>query len=133
MKTDFEKLIRYINFYFSKFLQIPICGEHWKGTSDSYEFVMKEANRYLQEFKENVPPFNPKNFSENELLTLGFSWWDESKQLFLIPLNIFFIIPDETILTDFNGEIRIKDKNFDDLETRFGVMAYGFTRGQLSF
>lgn len=63
--------------------------------------------------------------TQDELLALGFRWWDEKHELLLIPLKLFPQIPDGTVLTCINGKKAVKGKDKIDDDTRAGLIAYG--------
>lgn len=54
-------------------------------------------------------------------------WWDQDHKLWLITPQEYAELPDGIILTAIDGEQVTKTKDFDDLGTRGGHIAYGFT------
>ena len=68
---------------------------------------------------------NVTDKTEEELLNLGFRWWDEKHELLLVPLKLFNQIPDGTEFTCISGEKAVKGKDPIDDDTRGGLMAYG--------
>jgi len=65
-----------------------------------------------------------KSFTNEQLFALGFGRWDD--KLRLIPLWAWNYIPDGESLTSISGEIIVKGSQHDDLDVRFGCVAYGF-------
>lgn len=65
--------------------------------------------------------------SKEELNMLGFMNWDNNTKFHLIPLWIFPFVPDDMVLTSFNG-VCCKKSELKDLDTRFGCLAYGVMR-----
>lgn len=51
--------------------------------------------------------------------------WNE--ELWLLTINEYNELPDNTQLKCIDNEIVIKGKDYIDLDTRFGVIAYGLT------
>ena len=51
--------------------------------------------------------------------------WNE--ELWLLTINEYNELPDNTQLKCIDDEIVIKGKDYIDLDTRFGVIAYGLT------
>lgn len=50
------------------------------------------------------------------------------------PLNLWLLteeeykeVPDGTVLLSINDECKVKGKDYIDMDTRFGVLAYGLT------
>lgn len=65
----------------------------------------------------------------DELLELGFRLWDEDAgALYLIPLGLYTSLPDGTVLTSIFGDTKIKGDDLIDLDTRFGVIAWGIDK-----
>lgn len=63
--------------------------------------------------------------TEEELLDLGFRWFDKESGLLLVPLKLFDQIPNGTKLICIDGREKIKGTDDIDLDTRAGLIAYG--------
>jgi hypothetical protein len=65
-----------------------------------------------------------QSMSLTSLNTLGYINWDGEHRL--IPLDYFHAIDDGEELIDIMGNKVIKGKDYIDLDTRGGCIAYGF-------
>jgi len=62
--------------------------------------------------------------TNEQLMSIGFQFYDEIQAL-LIPLWVYHFIPDGTELTSINGEVKIKGKDYIDLDVRGGFISFG--------
>jgi len=117
MSESFKILIGY-----STYLTNILNYDTWKDEEIGKKFREKEKTvkkGCQKKFLENEIDFS--ELSEKELQLLGFSTFNESCKN-LIPPWIFRLLPNNTRLVSFNGEMKIK-KDADD-DVRFGVTAY---------
>jgi hypothetical protein len=103
----FEQLQRYINTRFSYLSQ----GYHYENWSD--EFCRKELNETFDHFDKALAKVTVpwETFTIDQMLQLGFCWWDESNTLLLIPLYL-------------KNQFYTKGSEYD-ADCRFGCLAYG--------
>ena len=93
-------------------------------TSWDSKFSVKQITEYSLKTKEELITDIPFSLlTKNQLIKLGFQTRDNS--LFLTPLDIYNLISDDTVLTSIDGSTVQKKLN-NDLECRFGCVAYGF-------
>lgn len=55
-----------------------------------------------------------------------------NKELWLLTIDEFNALPDGTHLQCIDNEISVKGKDYIDMDTRFGVIAYGLTQQLVS-
>lgn len=93
----------------------------------SDEFSYKEIKESYLNIKEHLSVIlgDITKLSKEELNILGFEKWEEERDLYLIPLWAFDLIPDGTELESIGGDKVIKGKDEIDLDVRFGCIAYG--------
>ena len=60
-----------------------------------------------------------------ELQALGFRWWTNDGP-YLIPLSLWDKVPDGTELVSINGNVVVKGVDPIHLDTRHGLLAFGF-------
>ena len=101
--------------------------------TDDIENILKE---YHTVYKLRDVPYNPvdapqtfavadlKSVSKNTLYRYGFVNWDDS--LLLIPVWAFNLIKDGEVLTSISGSKETKGKDYIDLDSRAGALAFGF-------
>jgi len=70
-----------------------------------------------------------RRFNEEELVQLGFSYWDE--ELLLASPLLLSLIKDGTVLTTINGDKETVGVDKMSFDSRFGASAYGFTIPEL--
>ena len=63
--------------------------------------------------------------SKAALLELGFRQYNEASNLMLVPDKLYEEIPNGTTLTSIFGEKVVKGTDYIDLDTRFGLLAFG--------
>lgn len=56
------------------------------------------------------------------------AWWDEEKILWLVTPEEFALLPDGFVLHAIDGEQAVKGRDWIDMDTRFGHLAYGASR-----
>lgn len=65
------------------------------------------------------------NMDQEELESHGFRWWDEKNGIMLVPHSLYGALPNGTVLYDINGGTVVKGQDNIDMDTRFGLLAYG--------
>jgi len=104
-------------------------------TAMSFEYESWSDDFRLSEIRDAYNTFTDDNdvdwrlFTKDELVSLGFSAWDED--LILVPLWAYQICKDGVELTSFYGEKVVKGKDMIDTDVRFGCIAFGFTTSEL--
>lgn len=105
----FEDLQRYINRLFNS------ISECYFYKSWSQEYIKERINEIYDKFNKNLEKekenISWESFTIDQYQQLGFSFWDESKSLLLIPLYL-------------KNQFYTKDDKYDD-DVRFGCLAYG--------
>lgn len=90
----------------------------------SYECVKEIYNTLLKEIRDLV---NFANLDAKTAKTLGLRKWDNTNPaLFLIPIYLVPLIPVGIELTTIRGDKIIYDGSNIELESRYGMLAYGF-------
>lgn len=77
-------------------------------------------------FNRRVTVAELKEVPAAQLLALGFCNWDEN--LVVIPLWVYNYIKDGEELVSIDDTVKIKNKDYIDLDVRFGCIACGFKR-----
>lgn len=89
------------------------------------EFSWKETDKILDKFtKEVVGKLSWQDLTIAELDALGFGRWSEETELRLIPVYLYWAIPQDIEVTCFDGST--KKLSEADTDNRFGCLAYGF-------
>jgi len=106
-------------------IQMGLSYENW-----SDEFSYKEIKESYLNIKNLLKEIigDITTLSKEELKELGFAKWEEERELYLIPLWAFDLIPDGTELESISGDKIIKGKDEIDLDVRFGCIAYGLKK-----
>lgn len=121
MNNSLTVVMRNVARILMKSVQTGITYEKW-----SDEFSYKEIKESDLSIKEHLSVIlgDITKLSKEELNILGFEKWEE-RDLYLIPLWAFDLIPDGTELESIGGDKVIKGKDEIDLDVRFGCIAYG--------
>lgn len=59
------------------------------------------------------------------------AWWDKEKTLWLVTKDEFAQLPDGFELTAIDGDKAIKGKDFIDMDTRCGHIAWGASKAAI--
>lgn len=67
------------------------------------------------------------NATEAELIVMGFQYYklNTNDKILLIPEQLYHRIPNGTLVFSINGNQCIKGKDYIDMDTRGGYLAYG--------
>ena len=105
-------------------LLCSICGQIYSYENWSDEFCRQEIN---EAFSYNIENYyiDPYKLSREELISIGFSKWDEDGDLLLIPLWVYPFLEDGIKLTCIDDTKAIKGKDEIDLDIRCSCIAYG--------
>lgn len=122
MRDDVKIINNYKNYIVSKNSQV-FEYQNW-----SEDFKLKEISDAYNKFIEDND-IDWRNFTKDELIELGFSYFDEN--LIVMPLWAYHICKDGIELTCISGDKAVKGKDNIDTDIRFGCLAYGFTTNEL--
>jgi len=122
MREELQKINNYKNYIIS----INATAFEYDGWSD--DFKLKEIREAYVRFRNDLS-YDFRKFTKEELLSLGFSYWDDN--LIVMPLWAYHICEDGLILTSINDDTAVKGKDDIDTDVRGGCLAYGFTVKEL--
>ena len=91
---------------------------------------MKSSKYTISQLKE-MKNVDFVQFTQDELTQFGFSNFFLQQELMLAPKWIFEVMIPGTTLTSINGETKTFGSDKIDLDTRFGITAWGLTKSQL--
>ena len=120
-KTTFEvaKIIRQII--------VNAAADGMNYLSWTPKMITKMLRGLPEEIRKNAffSPIDPTDLTEKEMIEIGFRKWEEENPMYLIPLWLFPFLQEEINAECINGEKRIFKKSEMDIDTRFGLLAYG--------
>jgi len=90
------------------------------------EFKLKYIFKRYEELQNSFSDIDFEQLQEDELLELGFRFWDDD--IILIPLWLLNNIKDGTIVISISGKVLVKGKHYIDKDVRCGCLALGFLR-----
>lgn len=93
-------------------------------------YTLDRSVKLFESIKKEMSDVDFTQFNSEELNTLGFSAWDDDG-LMLAPRWVFAVMKKDTLLTSINGETKTFGIDNIDMDTRFGVTAWGLTKAQL--
>ena len=100
-----------------------ICAVHYDWSGDYVKSNLKELIENIKR-QELFTPINLNQFTEDQLLCLGFGKWDDSK-LALIPVWIVPFTSEKFVGECISGQVGEFSMSEIDKDTRFGCLAYG--------
>lgn len=117
-----------INFY----ALINLCANAAQITGKLYknwspDFVYKEVFEGIDKLKAHYEAWNIDytQITSEELLGVGFRYWDKEEKHLLIPIWLFRLLPDdEKLYSPLSGSHIIELKKDCDEDCRFGCVAY---------
>lgn len=110
---------------------IDILIDIHEDTSESgIKYSIERISKLFNSIDKEMSGVDFTKFTPDELKSMGFSLWDDDG-LMLAPRWVFKVMRKGTILTSISGDAKVFGTDNIDLETRFGVTAWGLTKSQL--
>lgn len=103
----------------NKFLLSHMAFSIRDNIAPKYSYIVEQVKKELIPAQE----WNILNIEEAE--SLGFQRWDEDDNLMLIPLHLYYAIPEGLKLTTISGREFEFTRENGDQESRCGCLAYG--------
>jgi len=100
--------------------------ERSRDSSDEHALVL------IRDFHENIKDLlidhvgDITKLSLDDLISLGFTKWKDD--LYLIPFWLFELVPDGVEFTTINGETIVKGVDTLDIDSRMGMLSFGFDK-----
>jgi hypothetical protein len=94
------------------------------------KYTLDKSVKLFESIKEEMVDIDFTQFDLSELKTFGFNEWDDDG-LMLAPRWVFAVMKSGTQLTSISGETKTFGIDNIDMDTRFGVTAWGLTKAQL--
>lgn len=95
-------------------------------------YTINRVPKLFQQITNELKDIDFTQFTEDELKSLGFNKWDDEENcLMLAPRWVFLIMKPGTELTSISGNVKIFGIDEIDMDARFGITAWGFTKSQL--
>jgi hypothetical protein len=132
MKTNKNKDILAMYRNIAKFA-IDIAFEindHKQNDREVDKYTLDRSVKLFESIKEEMVDVDFTQFNTEELKTFGFNEWDDDG-LMLAPRWVFAVMKSGTQLTSISGETKTFGIDNIDMDTRFGVTAWGLTKAQL--
>ena len=110
--------------YRSALLTVAGSAMNYKSWSD--KFVREEFNRLIaMPLRADFELLDPNDFTEQELIELGFHTWSEELPIRLVPLWFVAFMKPNIKLVCINGAEHEFNPDTTDLDHRGGLIAYG--------
>ena len=93
-------------------------------------YTINRIPQLFKSIKKEMSETDFTQFNTEELKSLGFSEWDDDG-LMLAPRWVFLVMKKGTQVTSISGETKTFGIDNIDMDTRFGVTAWGLTKAQL--
>lgn len=101
-----------------------------ESNSVSY-YTVNRIPKLFESIKKEMKEVDFTQFNQDELKQLGFNLWDDDHVLMLAPKWVFRVMKPGTELTSISGETKVFGIDKIDMDTRFGVTAWGLTKSQI--
>lgn len=97
---------------------------HYKSWDDHFcrEEVNDHTSKMIEEVKKHIDFYH---LTKEEAVELRFGKWSDDSNLYLIPLWLLPAIPVGITLICISGDKIVYDGKNIDIDTRFGVLAWG--------
>jgi hypothetical protein len=105
-------------------------NDHKQNDREVDKYTLDRSVKLFESIKEEMVDVDFTQFNTEELKSLGFSEWDDDS-LMLAPRWVFTVMKSGTQLTSISGETKTFGIDNIDMDTRFGVTAWGLTKAQL--